>query len=96
MATIEEMLKQDPKFIPATVGFFVLDDKILLGQRKNTKLGQDIYSGVGGKVGDHEEFKDEHTELYVMQNSLSELQQFCQDSKNKIPSSVREDFAKDT
>lgn len=66
MPTIEEMLEQDPKFIPATVGFFVKDDKILLGRRKNTKLGQDIYSGVGGKVGDHEEFKDEtHEEGFI-------------------------------
>ncbi|MCX6823849.1 MAG: hypothetical protein NT085_01880 [candidate division SR1 bacterium] len=41
----------------------------------------------------HEEFKDENTELQVMNSSLSDLKKFCADSTNNIPVDVFKKFA---
>lgn len=54
MSKIKEMLNKDPKFVKAVVCFPVYDEKVLLMHRKKTSdgLGQDLVSGIGGKVGD--------------------------------------------
>ena len=41
----------------------------------------------------HEEFKHEDTEQHVIKKSLSELQQFCEDTINNVPPTTFDDFA---
>lgn len=41
----------------------------------------------------NEEFKDEDTELHVMEHSLSELRKFCDDKTNNVPDGIFKKFA---
>jgi len=41
----------------------------------------------------HREFADEHTELHVMEQSITDLKDFCEDKVNAMPSRVWEEFA---
>ncbi len=51
-------------FTPAVVGYLLDENKILLGERKKVSsgLGQNLVAGIGGKVGDHPETKNETLE----------------------------------
>lgn len=64
MHNIESYLNTNPILVKAVVGFPVQDGKVILGFRKkiSMKWGKNIYSGIGGKVGDKEEWKNESNE----------------------------------
>ena len=68
MTEIQKYLKSGVEFTPAVVGFLVKDSKVCLGQRLKVSLGlgENIISGIGGKVGDNPEIKNEsHNEALV-------------------------------
>lgn len=64
MKNLHAYLEESPQFIPAVVGYLVKDTRVLLGLRKKVSLGlgANLISGIGGKVGDEEEFKNETLE----------------------------------
>lgn len=65
---IDKVLDTKPILIPAVVCFPVKDQDVLLMRRTKTSdgLGQDLISGIGGKVGDSETFRNEtHEEALV-------------------------------
>ena len=55
------MVNAEPGLTPMVVGYFLKDDKVLLGLRKLTEwgLGKNLLSGIGGKVGDLPGLEDE-------------------------------------
>lgn len=60
MSKIETYLKTNPPTTPAVVGFFIKEDTVLLGLRKKTStgLGDQLISGVGGKLEEGETAED--------------------------------------
>lgn len=75
MSLIKEYLNTNITFAPAIVCFLKRGDEVLLGLRKRVSsgLGQDIVSGIGGKVGDHEEFKNESHEDALVREVQEEI-----------------------
>lgn len=68
MNQISKILQASPELIPAVVCFPVRGEDVLLIHRVKTSdgLGQDLVSGIGGKVGDDEAFKNEtHDEALI-------------------------------
>ncbi len=75
MTEIERLLKLGIKFTPVVVCFLVKGEKVLLGLRKKVSLGlgENVVSGIGGKVGDKIEFKDESVEEAVIREIQEEI-----------------------
>ena len=63
-------------FIPAVVAFLVKDDQVLLIERKKVtlNLGKNLISGVGGKIGDSEPFKNESADEALVRELNEELE----------------------
>lgn len=60
--TIKTYLEKEPRLTRCVVGFPVTEDgKVILGLRKKVSwgLGENLISGLGGKVGDQPEFANE-------------------------------------
>jgi mutator protein MutT len=76
MATIASLLN-DPSIIfsPAVVGFLRRDDKILLGLRKKVSLGlgENLLSGIGGKIGDSAELVGETADQAMVREFQEEV-----------------------
>jgi 8-oxo-dGTP diphosphatase len=53
--TIKEYLNTNPKPVREVIGFLVKEDRVILGLRKQVSLGlgDQLISGIGGKVGDN-------------------------------------------
>lgn len=75
MSKINEQLERGVAFIPAVVCYFLKDGKVLLGLRKKVSLGlgEGIVAGIGGKIGDLEEFKDETAEEALLREVKEEV-----------------------
>ncbi|MFZ5425132.1 MAG: NUDIX domain-containing protein [Patescibacteria group bacterium] len=75
MKQLEHALKQNLTFVPAVVGFPIKGNKVLLMHRIKTSsgLGQDLVSGIGGKVGDEEMFKGESHEEALVRETKEEV-----------------------
>ena len=75
MTQIQDVLKQNLTLIPAVVCFPVKDDDVLLMHRVKTSdgLGQDLVSGIGGKVGDQEAFKNETHDEALLREVKEEI-----------------------
>ena len=60
MKTIDDYLKNEPKYVKAVAGFLVQGDQVLLGLRKkvSNNLGENKYAGIGGKL-ENDENEDE-------------------------------------
>lgn len=69
------LLHQNPLFIPAVVGFPIRDDEVLLMRRKSTQmgLGEGLVSGIGGKVGDLDEFPNETSTEALIREMAEEI-----------------------
>jgi len=61
MTEIDRYLETEPTLTRAVVCFLELEDKVLLGLRKKVSfgLGENLIAGIGGKVGDKPENKNE-------------------------------------
>lgn len=61
MTKISQYLNSDLVFTPAVVGYLIKDDQVLLGLRKKVSfgLGENLISGIGGKIGDSADIKNE-------------------------------------
>ena len=66
MTKIDKYIKQT-KFTPAVVGYLRDGNKVLLGERikVSSGLGQNLIAGIGGKIGDSEEIKNETSEQAI-------------------------------
>ena len=75
MSEIERLMSQGVVFGPAVVCYFMKGDKVLLGLRKKVSLGlgKDLYAGIGGKVGDSEELKNETPEEALIRETFEEI-----------------------
>ncbi|MBN1617721.1 NUDIX domain-containing protein [Candidatus Dojkabacteria bacterium] len=65
MTEIERYLATNPAVKPSVVGYLMTDDgHVFLGLRKKVSLGLglNLIAGIGGKVGDEEEFENETNE----------------------------------
>lgn len=72
---IQEYLDSGVKFTPAVVGFLIKDNKILLGLRKKVSLGlgENLISGIGGKIGDKLEIKNENASEALIREFKEEI-----------------------
>jgi 8-oxo-dGTP pyrophosphatase MutT (NUDIX family) len=61
MSKIQNYLKTKPSLIKSVVCYLVNNDRVLLGLRKKVSLGlgENLITGIGGKVGDKPEFANE-------------------------------------
>lgn len=75
MSKINKYLEQNVVFIPAVVSYFLKDEKVLLGLRKKVSsgLGEGIVSGIGGKIGDSEEFRNETSDEALLREVREEV-----------------------
>lgn len=75
MTKIDKVLATVPDLIPAVVCFPVKGEDVLLMHRIKTSggLGQDLVSGIGGKVGDEEDFKNETPEEALIREVQEEI-----------------------
>lgn len=75
MTKIIDYLKEGVEFVPAVVGFMVRDNQVLLGLRKKVSLGlgENLISGIGGKVGDHPEFAKENPDQALVREFQEEV-----------------------
>ncbi len=71
---IDKYLKQT-KFTPAVVGYLRDGERVLLGERLKVSLGlgQNLIAGIGGKVGDSEEIKNETPEQAMDREAFEEV-----------------------
>jgi 8-oxo-dGTP diphosphatase len=74
MSEIEKYLST-VTFTPAVVGYLRDGEKVLLGERKKVSsgLGQNLIAGIGGKVGDSPEIKDETPEQAMDREANEEI-----------------------
>lgn len=75
MNQIDKILQSKQTLVPAVVCFPVKGDEVLLMHRIKTSdgLGQDLISGIGGKVGDEEAFKNETHEQALIREVEEEV-----------------------
>lgn len=75
MRNIKQYLTKDTLFTPAVVGYAIDGNKVLLGFRKKVSLGLglNLISGIGGKVGDEEIFKNETPEEALIREFREEV-----------------------
>lgn len=75
MSEIQNRLKQGIAFVPAVVCYFKKGDKVLFGLRNKVSLGlgENLISGIGGKVGDHTEFQNETPEEALIREVQEEI-----------------------
>ncbi len=75
MSEIERYLNKGINFVPVVVCYLVKGDKVILGLRKRVSLGlgENLISGIGGKVGDKEEWKDETPEQALEREVFEEI-----------------------
>jgi len=76
MIEISKFLESDAEFTPAVVGFLVKDNQVCLGLRKKVSfgLGENLISGIGGKIGDSPEIKDETPPQALVREFLEEVE----------------------
>ncbi|HSV95113.1 MAG TPA: NUDIX domain-containing protein [Spirochaetia bacterium] len=74
MTEIDRYIEQT-NFTPAVVGFLREGNRVLLGERIRVSagLGQNLIAGIGGKVGDSEETKDETLEQAMDREMFEEV-----------------------
>lgn len=62
-------------FTPAVVGYLIDKDKVCLGVRKAVShgLGENLIAGIGGKVGDAPEIKNETPEQAMDREAFEEI-----------------------
>lgn len=75
MSQIEKYLEQDIDFTKSVGCYLQLDGQILLGLRKKVSngLGEDLISGIGGKVGDIEGLEDETEDQALIRELQEEI-----------------------
>jgi len=75
MSRIEELLAGSVKFVPAVVCFLRRGNQVLLGRRikVSRNLGTNLLAGIGGKVGDLPEYRDETPEEAVAREVAEEI-----------------------
>lgn len=75
MNEIQKALGSKITFVPAVVCYFMQGDKVLLGLRKRVSLGlgENLISGIGGKVGDTEELQKETPEAALEREVFEEI-----------------------
>lgn len=75
MSQIQYYLETKPYLIPAVVCFPIKGNEVLLMHRIKTSsgLGQDLVSGIGGKVGDLAEFANETHEEALLREVEEEV-----------------------
>lgn len=75
MSNIESYLLYKPVLTKAVVGYFLKEDKVILGLRKQVSfgLGENLISGIGGKVGDSPEIIGESDEQAMMREAEEEI-----------------------
>lgn len=73
--TISEYKKSIPSSTPTVVAYFLREGDILLGKRikVSQNLGKDLYSGIGGKVGDEEGYEHETYEEAMKREAVEEV-----------------------
>lgn len=71
----ETYLEKFPPLTRAVVGYLVTNDRVILGLRKKVSwgLGENLISGIGGKVGDEEAFKGESDEEALVRELREEV-----------------------
>lgn len=75
MSKLHEYVGTNPNLTKAVVCYFVKGDKILLGLRKKVSLGlgENLISGIGGKVGDIEGLENETFEEALHREVMEEV-----------------------
>ena len=75
MNKIKAHLASGINFTPAVVCYLIKGDKVILGFRKRVSLGlgENLISGIGGKVGDKEELANETLEEALRREVLEEI-----------------------
>jgi 8-oxo-dGTP diphosphatase len=75
MSKIKEHLESGIKLTPAVVCFLRKDNKVTLGLRKRVSLGlgENLISGIGGKVGDKPEFSNETDDQALEREVFEEI-----------------------
>lgn len=75
MTKIDEYLKQNMVFTPMVVGYLIKNGQVLLGLRKKVSwgLGENLVSGIGGKVGDTPEIANETNEEALVREFWEEI-----------------------
>lgn len=75
MKDIDYYLKEPLEYLTAVVGYLVFENKVLLGLRKKVSLGlgENLISGIGGKVGDEEAFSGESLEEALIREFKEEI-----------------------
>lgn len=75
MKTIADYLQENVSFTPAVIGYLIRNDKVLLGLRKKVSsgMGTNLIAGIGGKVGDAEEYKNETDDEALIREMREEI-----------------------
>lgn len=75
MEQIRAYLESSPVFTPAVVCFIRRGNEVLLGLRKKVSLGlgENLISGIGGKVGDSPEIQDESNQDALIREVREEI-----------------------
>ncbi|MDP2873965.1 MAG: NUDIX domain-containing protein [bacterium] len=75
MSEIEKHLSSGLVFVPAVVFYLKHGNRVLLGLRKKVSLGlgENLIAGIGGKVGDSPEYRDETPEEALVREGLEEI-----------------------
>ncbi len=75
MQKLQEYLESGVSFTPAVVCYLRRGNKVLLGLRKKVSLGlgENLISGIGGKVGDQPEFQYETADEALAREVFEEI-----------------------
>lgn len=75
MGKLQDYLQSDITMTPAVVCYLIRGNKVLLGLRKKVSsgLGQNLISGIGGKVGDLPEIAGETADEALAREVLEEI-----------------------
>jgi 8-oxo-dGTP pyrophosphatase MutT (NUDIX family) len=75
MNNIEKYLKESNTYTKAVVGYMIKEDNVILGLRKKVSfgLGENLISGIGGKIGDIEGLENETAEEALKREFLEEI-----------------------
>jgi hypothetical protein len=76
MYKIVDYLNSDVSFTPAVIGYLIHKESVLLGMRKkvSTGMGTNLIAGIGGKIGDSEDYKNETFDEGLVREMKEEIQ----------------------